>query len=568
MKLFTKIAALTLVLVLLCSGASAYYVSEAAKNPVYPFSDTELDVSVLVYPQEQIVFSEFNPDDYAMFDLFKRISGLNITWEVRDPAAINETLSTLMASGDLPDMIQGMSWSATEITDYGVSQGLLYPIDTLLEYMPIFSDILVVHPELKATITAPDGHIYGLPQLLDSNSYRWPMWLNQNWLNNVGMEVPATLDEFYAVLKAFKEQDANGNGDASDEIPWTASWSEGYSVEGWLLNAFGLVGSGDTLVVDYSDGEENMTLAYAAYAEEYKDYLAYMNKLYTEGLIDPDMFTQNSAQTVAKLNDNTAGGWLGDGNIQNTLTGVPNAFDVFTGISPIVRNEGDTPMSAGYNFYECFCTAAISADVSEEKAIALAKMLDYYYSVEFYNFVVWGPEENDINDPTGRGVYAIFNDQGKYDNRDYRGNDGTYTRWTYQLTKINPWHQPGFASGNNNYRAYNYEAGLNKVNSASWELKAETFSNYEDYYQWEAKLVPYYTDGVPSLFMDEDDNDRVVLLKAQLDTYAKNAAAKFITGELDLEKDYAGFITDLEKYGVKELEEIENKYFSTYVANR
>lgn len=569
MKTFTKVLALSLVLaMLMVSSASAYYVSEAAKNPVTPFSDKPLDIKVIVYPQEQIVFSEFDKNDYTMFKLFDKISGLNIDWEVRDPAAIKETLSTLMASGDLPDMIQGMSWSASEIADYGVSQGLLYPIDTLLEYMPIFTDILAVHPELKATLTAPDGHIYGLPQLIDSNSYRWPMWLNQNWLNAVGKEVPTTLAEFADVLRAFKAQDANGNGDANDEIPWTASWSEGYSVEGWLLNAFDLVGTGDTLVVDYSDGIDNMKLAYAPYASEYKDYLTYMHDLYTEGLIDPDMFTQNNAQTIAKVNDNTAGGWLGDGNIQNALSGVQDAFNVYTGISPLVKAEGDTPKCAGYDFYECFCTAAISADVTEEKAIALAKMLDYYYSVEFYDFVVWGPVLGSEMDPDNRGVYSITDENGKYVNRDYAGNDGSFTRWTYQLTFINPWHQPGFASGNNNYRSYIYENKLNPVNALSFEAKAETFIACKDYYQWEAKLVPYYTDGVPSLFMDEDDNDNAILLKAQLDTYARNAAAKFITGELDLEKDYDSYISNLEKYGVKEYEELQNKYFSTYAANR
>lgn len=67
-------------------------------------------------------------------------------------------------------------------------------------------------------MTAPDGHIYTIPYVCTDTTVGYSPYINTKWLENVGMSTPTTTDEFEAVLKAFKEQDANGNGDASDEI--------------------------------------------------------------------------------------------------------------------------------------------------------------------------------------------------------------------------------------------------------------------------------------------------------------------------------------------------------------
>lgn len=73
-------------------------------------------------------------------------------------------------------------------------------------------------------VTNPDGHIYTLPgkKPLRPKGCDTP-FINKAWLDRLGLEIPTTVDEWYEVLKAFKEQDANGNGDPNDEIPLTAA---------------------------------------------------------------------------------------------------------------------------------------------------------------------------------------------------------------------------------------------------------------------------------------------------------------------------------------------------------
>lgn len=75
-------------------------------------------------------------------------------------------------------------------------------------------------PDTLSLAKTYEGEIYALPKFQG----KWPdcngvMFINKTWLDNLGLEVPTTLGELKDVLVAFRDNDANGNGDASDEIP-------------------------------------------------------------------------------------------------------------------------------------------------------------------------------------------------------------------------------------------------------------------------------------------------------------------------------------------------------------
>ena len=76
---------------------------------------------------------------------------------------------------------------------------------------------------------------YDRTQTSYENDAEGIMFINKEWLDNVGMDVPTNIDEFYEVMKAFHDQDANGNGDANDEIPFEPSQSDWCSkiIEVW-----------------------------------------------------------------------------------------------------------------------------------------------------------------------------------------------------------------------------------------------------------------------------------------------------------------------------------------------
>ena len=92
---------------------------------------------------------------------------------------------------------------------------------------------------LKEYITTPDGNIYSLPNIDGSLhvQYNMKLWINTQWLDNLGLDMPTTTEEFYEVMKAFKEKDANGNGDPNDEIPLsTVTSGAGTQLDGFLMN--------------------------------------------------------------------------------------------------------------------------------------------------------------------------------------------------------------------------------------------------------------------------------------------------------------------------------------------
>lgn len=162
------------------------------------------------------------------------------------------------------------------------------------------------HPETLASVTNPDGSIYALPQVNAGAELRVGMklFVNRNWLERVNLPLPTTTEEFYQLLRAFKEQDGNGNGVVGDEILFScADWA---SVEQSMFGAFGLGNRGvHNLVVDCDERTGGVRLIAAC--DAYRDYLGFMRTLYSEKLLDNYCFTVKSEQWSANIANDLVG---------------------------------------------------------------------------------------------------------------------------------------------------------------------------------------------------------------------------------------------------------------------
>ena len=168
--------------------------------------------------------------------------------------------------------------------------------------MPHLGALLAEHPQWRKAITAPDGHIYYLPGIVDYPgimTFRFPM-LNTAWLRKSGSSVPATTEQLAQVLRSFRDRDMNGNGDPADEIPYSAHTMD-YALRAFL-GSFGL---------DYQcrywisihEEEPEITLT----DPRFRELLRYFNLLYTEKLLDPEILTQNTELYLGKLRDGRIG---------------------------------------------------------------------------------------------------------------------------------------------------------------------------------------------------------------------------------------------------------------------
>ena len=270
--------------------------------PICPDEKVTLRVMMSSNPQM--------PSDLNELDLIKEAEetmNVHVEWIMVPSNGWNDKKSLALATGDLPDIFDAALTTA-DLTKYG-PEGTFIPMQDLLEkYGVNFKAHYDEFPNLEKYITAPDGNIYGLARI---NSGPWMTTtgvgaINQDWLDAVDMDMPTTIDEFYEVLKAFKTQDPNGNGQA-DEIPFAfakdanSPFIENNGVN-YIINSFGIaISNGDEAYVTVRDGK----VVCQATLPEYKEAVTFLAKLYGEGLMDMEGFTRTSSDLLAMLNQET-----------------------------------------------------------------------------------------------------------------------------------------------------------------------------------------------------------------------------------------------------------------------
>ncbi len=274
-------------------------------NPTgYPICpDEPVTLRVLTQTRAEMP-SDLN--DLPLIQNDSKVMNVKIEWIMAMGATFNEKKNLMLATGDLPDIIE-TAIPSSDLTKYG-PDGTFIPLNKLIEdYGVNFKKLYAEIPMLEKYITAPDGNIYSLARI---NSGPWMPTngvgiINKMWLDNLGLKMPTTIDEFEAVLKAFKTGDPNKNGQA-DEIPMTFSITNGASPLSennglsYLFSSFGLaIGNSPTeAYVGVKDGKVFNQGA----APEFKEAIAWFAKLYKEGLVDSEGFTLKNADFVAKIN--------------------------------------------------------------------------------------------------------------------------------------------------------------------------------------------------------------------------------------------------------------------------
>ena len=178
--------------------------------------------------------------DLLPYKRAEELTGCKVEWTSPTNSARTEQFNLMIASGNYPDLIVNYWNSATDGAKQYAEDGVIVPISDYLDYMPNLKKFIEENPEVAKQFTEADGTIYYAPSIRkdpELRTYVGPT-IRKDWLDKLGLSMPTNTDELYEVLKAFKTQDPNGNGEA-DEIPFAGiggdSWSFGI---GNILNAF------------------------------------------------------------------------------------------------------------------------------------------------------------------------------------------------------------------------------------------------------------------------------------------------------------------------------------------
>lgn len=256
-----------------------------------------------------VVMKRYNiSKPYSSYDewnkYFEDKSNVKINWvDWGTDETYSQKLSLAFASEDLPDAVYGaFAIGMDDLAKYGEA-GLIIPLEDMIsEYMPRLSEIAEKNPEILEDMKTPDGHIYALPSY-DPNSlndFQETILYNREWLEKLNMEIPTTTEEFYNYLKAIKAAgDLNGNGE-DDEIPFTFRLGTASALD-HQNGICSFVGFTGRVLPQNSFTVENGETVYTPKTEEFKEAVKYLNKLYSDGLIDKEVFTMDETTYNARI---------------------------------------------------------------------------------------------------------------------------------------------------------------------------------------------------------------------------------------------------------------------------
>ena len=498
-------------------------------------------------------------ENWAIQQIKERL-GVDFEWIVMPPEQFKEKVNLLLAGGESIDLIlfplgAGSNQKLSKAEEFKLAQqGLLTPLNDYIEYSSKYiKEYYDANPNMYQETTTPDGNMYSFqshsPAVHTTMPYK--LWINTVWLDNLGLEMPTTTEEFYEVLKAFKEQDANGNGDPNDEIPLsTCTSGAGTQIDGFIMNAFTYndpanVNAKRMRVNDDGQVEASFT------DEAYREGLRFLNRLYEEGLLYPDSFTQD-AKTQRALNeagDQPRIGCLlsqGMGYLVSSLVD-STRWHEYEALMPLEGPEGVQLSPRVHSASHVDAPNGLIPTSAEHPEVAF-RLLDMLFSEEWVEITSYGEE----------GVDWRKAEEGEL------GVDGEPAEITY-LTASDVREKKTIWS------SVPYPEKAHTGVTAEQNPKAPEGKGHEYIlYQATAKMSEYAVDEknvLPLFYYLPEENEKIATYSVTIDTYVGESIARFISGDLDLDSDWDTYIEELNSFGLQDYIDTIQTGYDRWLAN-
>lgn len=371
-KSIRKVLALTLVglLALGCTGCNKAEKTQVASNELKVWMQLNSILSTKV-------------ENFGKTPLAKEIdkqTGMKTTYEHPAQGQATEAFNLMIASGDLPDIIQA-NWYE-QGPEKMIDNGTILDLTPYIEggKMPNLKKILDANPEWDRMIKTDDGRYYVAPFFRGDKSLLnySGMIIRKDWLDDLGLDIPTTIADWEEMLVAFKEK-------KGATVP-LAVMADTLS-NGALSQAFGIYG------LEYMDNGE---FKYAPMEKGYEDYLKLIKKWYDMGLIDANIASVDAKTTDAYIMNGESGATFGlvgggIGKYMNAMKDKDPKFELVAAPYPVLK-EGDVPQFSVTDLdHSPGSSCAISA--KSKNIDAAVKFLDYAYGEKgnlLYNFGIEG----------------------------------------------------------------------------------------------------------------------------------------------------------------------------------
>lgn len=323
-------------------------------------------------------------------------TGVQVEYIPVSPSIAQEQFNLLLASGNVPDIVAydwiGFPGGAQSAVDGG---NILKLNDLMNDYMPHLKQYLSEDPFRDKQAKNDNGNYCFVPSFRGDEellTYTGPI-VRKDWLDDLGLKTPETLDEWYIMLKAFKEE----KGAAAPFV------CPSNLLTMFIGGAYPITTGGLTDDCYVEDGK----VVYGPIQPSFKEAVKVLRQWYAEGLIDPNIASMDTNTINSKMTSGQSGASIGlaGGALGTWLTNMRNSgtgYDLVGTKYPVVH-AGDTPYFGQLDLTMMNTAQAISSSC-KNPALA-ARYLDYFFSEEGIALYNYGKEGEAYDLVDGKPVF-------------------------------------------------------------------------------------------------------------------------------------------------------------------
>ncbi|NLM62119.1 MAG: hypothetical protein GX193_08600 [Clostridiales bacterium] len=485
---------------------------DLSKETVLPLVEEKYNMTAFwAYDTATTYFTDMN--DRRITQYIEELTNIHMDYQIPPQGMENETFSLMITSNDWTDIMWMNDIPITGGPDKWIADGIILRLNELIDaYAPNYKAMREWSDVHKKETITDEGNIAGMRFVTTYPGE--PPWtgigIRQDWLDKVGMPAPVTIDDWYRVLTAFKEQLGKAN---SLMLPPTGFF---YSSE--FVSAFG---------VGKSFYQDNGVVKYGPLEPGFKEYLATMAKWFAEDLIYRDFMTAENNTTFWSVfgydegiisASHTMWPFCADGMISyNRVDAEKNPDFWLTPVNPPWRDE-NTP--AGLSYVQSPVRDYTFVSTQCERPDLAVRWLDWRYSWEGAVTCEYGIEGESFDYVDGKPVFRDF----MLDTN----SDTAAERYNYMYMGD----KPGW---------YLYDK--------MWETMANqnVFIAYETWQQ-----APHHQNMPDGLTMTAEESGVYNKNIIDIETYVQEYTINIMFGNRKLEDTYDEFISRLKSMGIDE----------------
>ena len=509
----------------------------------FPLKEKATLTGTISYPAN----TESDPNKRTIFKRLQEKTNVEIDWTAIQADQWSDKISLEMANTkNMTDFIFSAGFSDNDLLKYA-KQGVIIPLEEYIDaYMPNLQAVFEKYPEYRTMCTDTDGHIWALPWIEQLGNEKTAIqtignmsFINKKWLDFLNLEVPTTVDEFEQVLIAFRDHASEIQAEFGIDgsiIPMSCIVNDGDQDPSLIINGFG-EGYGDADKARHIAVTNDKEVICSATQDGYKEGIEWLHKLYKEGLIDTESFTQEWSTYVAKGKSGRYGvcfSW-DVANIDNLEDWVP--LPALTADTRNITPQNGS-FTSGFDRGRCVVTA-----VAENPALVCAwldQMYDPFQSPQ-NNWGTYGEDDDfDIfelskNAEGGEMLkHALLGDASPVEVREAESVGGP-------LAVLNDY----------------YDVYVTCPDDAQYRLDW-----IKEYYTPDMNLDYVY----PNVFMNQEDTKKLSDLQTDIEKLINaNKSDWIMNGFTD--DDWNQYLSELDGYGLEEYLQIFQKYLDDYYAD-